>query len=88
MPSINLMDSATCTPLLGTRTLVNMVEDPYFKATHYNLKCKPGARLNRITAHDFRGIKPQDIEWIWTVEENRSATSEEILELCKRAPER
>ena len=65
---------------------VHMVEDAYFRATHYNLKYKTGAVLNRITAHDISGMRPQDIEWIWIVEEKRNATPEEIRELCKRAP--
>ena len=50
-----------------------MVEDLY-KAMHYNLKFKAGALLNRITAHDVCGIRPQDVEWIWIVEEKRNAT--------------
>ena len=62
-----------------------MVEDLYYKAMHYNLKYKTGALLNRITAHDVCGIRHQDIEWIWIVEEKRNATPEEIRELCRRA---
>ena len=67
-------------------TLSGMVEDVYFNATHYNLKFKTGAVLNRITAHDICGIRPQEIEWIWIAEEKRNATPEEIRELSKRAP--
>ncbi|MGA7245589.1 MAG: hypothetical protein WBX19_20575 [Terracidiphilus sp.] len=52
-------------------TLSGMVEDLYYKAAHYNLKYKTGALLNRITARDVCGIRPQDIEWIWIVEQNR-----------------
>jgi hypothetical protein len=63
-----------------------MVEDLYYKAAHYNLRYKSGALLNGITARDVCGIRPQDIEWIWIVEERRSATTEEIRKLCKRAP--
>lgn len=61
-----------------------MVEDLYFQAVHYNLKYKTGALLNRVTARELCGIRPQDIEWIWIVEEKRNATPEEIRELCKR----
>jgi hypothetical protein len=61
-----------------------MVEDLYYKAAHYNLKYKTGAMLNRITAHDVCGIRPQDIEWVWIVEEKRNATPEEIRNLCKK----
>jgi hypothetical protein len=63
-----------------------MVEDLYYKSAHYNLKYKTGALLNRVTVHDLSGIRPQDIEWIWIVEQDRYATAEEIRELCKRAP--
>lgn len=49
---------------------------------------KPDGALNRITARDICGIRPQDIEWIWIVEQNRKATPEEIKELCKHAPKR
>ena len=65
-----------------------MVEDLYYKASHFNLKYKSGALLNRITARDISGIRPQDIEWIWIVEQKRNATPQEIRELCKRAPKR
>ena len=61
-----------------------MVEDLYYNAAHYNLKYKSGAFLNRITASDVCGIRPQDIEWIWIVEEKRNATPEEIRKLCKK----
>jgi hypothetical protein len=60
-----------------------MVEDLYYKSGHLNLKYKTGAVLNRITARDACGIRPQDIEWIWIVEEKRNATPEEIRELCR-----
>ena len=59
-----------------------MVEDLYYKAAHYNLKYKSGALLNRVTARDICGIRPQDIEWIWIVEEKRTPP-EEIRKLCK-----
>jgi hypothetical protein len=61
-----------------------IVEDLYYRAAHYDLKYKSGALLNRITAHDMLGIPPQDVEWIWIVEEKRYATPDEIKELCKR----
>jgi len=60
-----------------------IVEDLYYKSGHLNLKYKSGALLNRITARDVCGIRPQDIEWIWIVEEKRNATQKEIRELCK-----
>jgi hypothetical protein len=65
-----------------------MVEDLYYQSAHYNLEYKNGGLLNRITARDISGIRPQDIEWIWIVEEKRNATLEEIRALCKRAPKR
>lgn len=66
-----------------------MVKDLYYKAAaHYNLKYKTGALLNRITAHEVCGIRPQDIEWVWIVDQNRYATSKEIRELCKPSAKR
>ena len=65
-----------------------MVEDLYYQSAHYNLKYKAGAVLNRITARDVCGTRPQDIEWIWIVEQNRKATPEEVKELCKPSPKR
>lgn len=65
-----------------------MVEDLYYRAKHYKLKYKSGALLNRITAHDICGIRPQDIEFIWIVEEKRNATPEEIRKLCKKEKSR
>lgn len=65
-----------------------MVKDAYYQAAHYNLKYKTGALLNRVTSHDIAGIRPQDVEWTWIVEQNRYATAEEIRDLCKRAPKR
>lgn len=65
-----------------------MVEDLYYKAKQYNLKYKTGALLNRIPLHDVCGIRPQDIEWIWIVEEKRQATPNEIKEVCKRGAKR
>lgn len=65
-----------------------MVEDLYFQSAHYNLKYKAGALLNRVIVREFIGTRPQDIEWIWIVEQNRYATQAEIKELCKRAPKR
>jgi hypothetical protein len=65
-----------------------MVKDHYYQSMHYNLKYKNGGLLNRVTARDICGIRPQDIEWIWIVEEKRNATPEEIRELCKRAPKK
>lgn len=60
-----------------------MIKDLYYKSTHYNLKYRTGALLNRITAHDLSGIRPVDIEWIWIVDQDRYATEKEIRELCK-----
>jgi hypothetical protein len=42
-----------------------MVEEAYFKETHYNMKYKGGAILNGITAEDLRRIRPSDIAWLW-----------------------
>jgi len=60
-----------------------MVKELYYKPAHYNLKYKAGALLNRITAHDVCGVKPEDIEWLWIVEQDRYATAKEIREHCK-----
>jgi len=54
------------------------------KDTCYNLMYKNGGLLNRITARDICGIRPQDIEWLWGVEEGIYATVEDVRELCKK----
>ena len=59
-----------------------MVEEAYFKETHYNMKYKGGAILNGITVEDLRRIRPSDIAWLWVVEQKRFATPEEIQVLC------
>jgi len=55
---------------------------------HYNVKFKTGALLHRVSSRDICGLRREDIEWIWIVEERRSASPEEIRELCKRATKR
>jgi hypothetical protein len=51
---------------------------------HYNIQCKGGGLVNRVTVRGFEGLKPGDIEWVWIVEERRRATLDEIKKLCKR----
>jgi hypothetical protein len=41
-----------------------------------------------VSSRDSCGIRREDIEWIWIVEDRRSASPEEIRELCKRATKR
>jgi hypothetical protein len=51
---------------------------------HFNVKFKSGGMLNRLLALEIFGLRPREIEWIWLVEQQRYATSEEIRKLCKR----
>ena len=52
-------------------------------ALHYNIQLKAGALNNRVTARGFESLRPVDIEWVWIVEEERRATSDEIGRFCK-----
>ena len=49
---------------------------------HYNIQCKVGALLNRVTMRGFEGFSQKDIEWVWIVEEKRRAIPDEIKKLC------
>jgi hypothetical protein len=48
---------------------------------------KAGGTRNRVTGHSLCGLNPTDIELVWIVEKKRTATPEEIRELCKRPSE-
>lgn len=50
---------------------------------HYNVTFKSGGLLNRVTHRDLCGLKHQEIDWVWIVEEKRRATPDEIRNLCK-----
>lgn len=65
-----------------------MVRDLYYKPVHYNVCFKSGTMQNRVTEHALCGIQPEDIDFVWVVEEQRKATPEEIRKLCKGAPKR
>ena len=62
-----------------------MVENLYYKLKHYNIQFNAGGLVNRVTAGDLCELSPQDIAWVWVVEEKRHATPEEIWKLCKPA---
>lgn len=49
---------------------------------HFNVKYKESGFDNRVLARDLKGYRPSDIEWVWIVEEKRTATAEEIRQLC------
>ena len=52
-------------------------------ALHYNIQCKGGGLVTRVTVRGFEGLKVGDIEWVWIVEEKRRATPDEVKKLCK-----
>jgi hypothetical protein len=70
---------------------VGMVKRLYYElvgAVHHNVKRKSGGLLNRLTARELIGLKPNEIEFIYLVEPKRNATAEEIRQLCKGDPKR
>jgi hypothetical protein len=36
----------------------------------------------------FEGLEPQQIDWVWIVEEKHRATPDEVKKLCKAVPKR
>jgi len=52
---------------------------------HYNVLFKSTGLVNRVTERDLCGLRPQDISFVWIVEEKRYAKAEEIREPCKGA---
>ena len=66
-----------------------MARDLYYQSKHYNVQFKAGVLRNRVTERDLCGLRPQDIDFVWVVEERRKVTAEEIRKLCsKRAAKR
>jgi hypothetical protein len=66
-------------------------QDLYYTAPgtlHYNIKYKSGGLVGRVTPHAFEGLRSEDIDWVWIVEEKRRATPAEIRKLCKAGPTR
>jgi hypothetical protein len=49
----------------------------------YNVCFKGGALQGRRTVRGFEGLRPEQIEWVWIVDEKRRATPDEIRKLCK-----
>lgn len=52
-------------------------QDVYYQppgTLHYNVHLKGGALNNRVTVRGFEGLQPQQIDWVWIVEEQRRAT--------------
>jgi hypothetical protein len=54
----------------------------------YNVCFKGGALQGRMTVRGFEGLRPEQIDWVWMVDEKRRATPEEIRKLCKVRPTR
>jgi hypothetical protein len=62
-----------------------MTQNLYYEpkgTVHFNIKYKGGALLNRAAARDLKAALPSNIEWVWIVEANRFATTDEIRQLC------
>jgi hypothetical protein len=49
----------------------------------YNVCFKGGALQARVTGRAFEGLRPEQIDWVWIVQEERRATPDEIRKLCK-----
>ena len=50
---------------------------------HYNIKCVGGVILNRVSARYFMELRPEVIEWVYSVAEKRELSRKEIQKLCK-----
>jgi hypothetical protein len=53
----------------------------------YNVCFKGGVLQGRMTVRGFEGLRSEQIDWVWIVDEMRRATPDEIRKLCK-APTR
>ena len=49
----------------------------------YNICFKGCALQGRVTVRDFEGLRPEQIDWVWMIDEKRRATQDEIRKLCK-----
>lgn len=50
--------------------------------THFNLKYKAGAILDRVLARDLEVCRAADIEWVWIVEATTRPTPKVVKQLC------
>ena len=60
----------------------NLDQNPAPGNRHYNIHFKDGGLYNGVTIRAFEGLRPEDIEWVWIVEEGQRATLEAIRQLC------
>ena|ERR1035438_548994 len=49
----------------------------------YNIFFKGGALQGRVTVRAFESLRPEQIDWVWMIDEKRRATQDEIRKLCK-----
>ena len=49
----------------------------------YNVCFRGGALQGRMTVRCLEGLRPEQIDWVWMVDEKRRANPEEIQNLCK-----
>ena len=49
---------------------------------HFNVMHPRGVLDTHVLARYFKECSFQDIEWVWIVEADRRATTEEIRQLC------
>lgn len=75
-------------PSQYTGVMVRSQNNELIGTVHYNVKFKSGGLLNRLTAIEIYGLKPNGIEFMYLVEAKRNATPEEIRKLCKGTPKR
>jgi|HubBroStandDraft_6_1064221.scaffolds.fasta_scaffold190516_3 hypothetical protein len=50
---------------------------------HFNICLVGGGVQTRLIARAFAILRPEQIEWVWIVEEKRRASADEIQLLCK-----
>lgn len=51
-------------------------------ALHFHIKYRERGIDNRSLAHELKGCKVSEIEWVWIIEERRQASPEEVRQLC------
>lgn len=56
--------------------------DGYLRAQHFNVKCAGNIMFNRVTVRDLKELRVEIIQSVWSVEERRELSRQEINKLC------
>jgi hypothetical protein len=74
--------------LLGLRPIREQTETRKTPDSLYDVHFKSGGMRMRVTERSLRGLRAEEIDWLWFVEQKRRATPEEIQKLCKGVSKR